>query len=177
MKEKYLIVVDMQNDFVTGPLGTAEARGICGKAARTIRDFPGRILYTKDTHTKDYLNTREGRMLPVEHCIRGSFGWQLIPEIVALQEAAAAPVFEKQTFGSIELARFLLEKYRAAELESVTLIGVCTDICVISNALLIKAYMPELPVSVVSSCCAGATPEKHEAALKCMESCQILLTG
>lgn len=172
---KCLIVIDMQNDFVTGSLGTKEAEAIVAGVVRKIKDFPGTVIFTQDTHTENYLDTQEGKRLPVKHCIKGTDGWRLIPELEAIQKKNSCPVFEKPSFGSVELAQFLLEKYEKKELESVELVGLCTDICVISNALLIKAYMPELPVLADASCCAGVSPDKHEAALQTMESCQILL--
>lgn len=176
MADSYFIVIDMQNDFVNGALGTREAEKIAGNVIQKVKEFQGKILFTQDTHAENYLDTQEGKLLPVKHCIRGTDGWQLIPELRAVQEKEKYPVFEKNTFGSVELAQFLTEKYRENALESVELAGLCTDICVISNALLIKAYMPELPVKVKASCCAGVTPERHEAALRTMESCQIILS-
>lgn len=175
MADRYLIVIDMQNDFVTGTLGTKEAEAAADNTIRKIKEFQGKILFTQDTHEEDYLDTQEGKMLPVKHCIRGTAGWRLIPELEAAQKQGGNPVFEKNTFGSVELAQFLLEKYQEKMIESVELVGLCTDICVISNALLIKAHMPELPIVVDASCCAGVSPDKHHAALQTMESCQILL--
>lgn len=175
MADRYLIVIDMQNDFVTGALGTEEAKKAAKNTVQKIEGFQGKILFTQDTHPENYLDTQEGKMLPVRHCIRGTVGWQLIPELKMIQEQKKAPVFEKNTFGSVALAQFLLEKYQEKMVESVELVGLCTDICVISNALLIKAYMPELPVMVAPSCCAGVSPDKHESALQTMESCQIIL--
>lgn len=175
MADKYLIVVDMQNDFVTGSLGTKEAQAITARMLQKVKEFQGVVIFTKDTHAEDYLSTQEGRMLPVEHCIKGTDGWQLIPELEEIQQQGKHPVFEKNTFGSVELARFLLGKHQEKEIESVELAGLCTDICVISNALLIKAFMPELSVAVDASCCAGVSPDKHRAALQTMESCQIIL--
>ena len=175
MADKYLIVIDMQNDFVTGALGTKEAEAAAQKIIQKVKRFQGKILFTQDTHEENYLDTQEGKMLPVKHCIRGTAGWRLIPELEALQRQAHHPVFEKNAFGSVALAQFLLENDRKNGIASVELAGLCTDICVISNALLIKAYMPELPVMVDSSCCAGVSPEKHAAALQTMESCQILV--
>ena len=175
MAEPYLVVVDMQNDFVDGSLGTKEAQGIVSKTVEKASGFPGKVLFTQDTPGADYLNTQEGKMLRVEHCIKESEGWRIIPQLKAVWENGKCPVFEKDTFGSVELARFLQRKYQENEVESVELVGLCTDICVISNALLLKAYMPQLPVFVDASCCAGVSPEKHEAALATMESCQIIL--
>lgn len=173
--KKYLIVIDMQNDFVTGVLGTDKAREISKKVVHKVDDYDGEVVFTLDTHNDNYLKTQEGRMLPVEHCIKSTDGWRLIPELDELRIKYSYSVFEKPSFGSTALVRFLLDKYNAGELESAELIGVCTDICVVSNALLIKAYMPELTVYVDAECCAGVTHEKHNAALDVMESCQIIL--
>lgn len=170
---KYLIVVDMQNDFIDGALGTKEAQAIVPRAAEKIKNFDGTVVFTMDTHTPDYLNTSEGRHLPVKHCIKGTNGWELCAALLPLQEARHAAVFEKGTFGSVKLAESLLSRYQEGALSSVELLGLCTDICVVSNALLLKAFMPELPVFVDASCCAGVTPEKHQAALETMRSCQI----
>lgn len=171
-----LVVVDMQNDFIDGALGTKEAVEIVPRVAEKIKGFNGWILYTRDTHGENYLDTQEGRKLPVAHCIRGTKGWELHPQIEAFRKE---PPIDKPTFGSVRLGELL--KARDEELrsegnpgiESVTLVGLCTDICVISNALLVKAYLPEVPVSVDASCCAGVTPESHEAALGAMRMCQI----
>ena len=163
-----LVVVDMQNDFIDGALGTKEAQAIVPGVAKKINGFSGEVYYTMDTHEADYLSTQEGKNLPVEHCIKGSKGWEIAPEIPVINKAN---VLEKPTFGSVSLATMLKEK--EAELDSVTLIGLCTDICVISNAMLIKAYMPEVPVFVDASCCAGVTPKSHTNALEAMKMCQI----
>lgn len=175
MADRYLIVIDMQNDFVTGALGTREAETAAENTIQKIKQFQGEILFTQDTHEENYLDTQERKMLPVKHCIRGTAGWKLISELEAFQKETNHLVFEKNTFGSVALAQFLLEKYREKSIESIELAGLCTDICVISNALLVKAYMPELPVIVDTACCAGVSPEKHHAALQTMESCQIIL--
>jgi len=167
---KHLIVVDMQVDFVSGALGTKEAQSIAGKVAEKIRAFDGNVIFTRDTHEKNYLSTQEGKNLPVEHCIRGTDGWQIIPE---LTEFIADTVIDKPTFGSMELAALLAEENRKEAIDSIELIGLCTDICVISNALLIKAALPEVPVTVDASCCAGVTPESHKNALVAMKMCQI----
>ena len=165
-----LIVVDMQNDFIDGALGTPEAVAIVPAAAEKIRSFPGPVLFTRDTHTPDYLNTQEGRNLPVVHCVRGTPGWELRPELQAL--CRTAPI-DKPTFGSAKLGELLLGMDREDPIASVTLIGLCTDICVISNALLVKAFLPEVPVTVDAACCAGVTPESHRNALAAMKMCQI----
>ena len=168
--QNILIVVDMQNDFIDGALGTPEAVAIVPAAAEKIRSFPGPVLFTRDTHGPDYLNTQEGRNLPVVHCVRGTPGWELRPELQAL--CRTAPI-DKPTFGSAKLGELLLAMDREDPIASVTLIGLCTDICVISNALLVKAFLPEVPVTVDAACCAGVTPESHRNALAAMKMCQI----
>lgn len=168
----FLIVVDMQNDFIDGALGTAEAVAVVPAAAEKIRAFSGEIFATLDTHGPDYLNTAEGRKLPVEHCVRGTPGWALNGEIRAALEAHGYTPVEKPTFGSLLLPQ-LLEDAASGEDFDVTLIGLCTDICVVSNALLLKARFHEKEIYVDASCCAGVTPEKHAAALETMRSCQI----
>ena len=175
MAENYLAVIDMQNDFVTGALGTAEARGIAEAVVKKVQEFRGQVVFTLDTHGTDYLNTQEGNLLPVKHCVKGTEGWELIPELEGFRREKGCQGYEKGTFGSLELAQFLEGKYRAGELGSVELVGVCTDICVVSNALLLKAHMPELPVAVDAACCAGVTPQRHRAALDTLESCQVLV--
>lgn len=165
-----LVVVDMQNDFIDGALGTKEAAAIVPKVERKIREFSGTVLFTRDTHFENYMETQEGRKLPVPHCIKGSEGWQIRPELEALRETEA---FDKMTFGSEELGTALKAMNEKEPVGSITLVGLCTDICVISNAMLIKAFLPEVPVIVDASCCAGVTPESHENALRAMEACQI----
>ncbi|MDY4975665.1 MAG: cysteine hydrolase [Clostridia bacterium] len=168
---KVLVVVDMQNDFITGALGTDEAVEILPRVAEKIKRFEGRVLYTRDTHQQDYLNTREGEMLPVTHCIQGTWGWQLADEIEALRQES--PI-DKPTFGSVALGQLLQELHTGGDpLESITLVGLCTDICVISNGLLLKAFLPEVPILIDSFCCAGVTPESHQRALEAMKACQI----
>lgn len=165
-----LVVVDMQRDFIDGALGTPEAVAIVPRVAEKIRGFDGLVLATRDTHTKDYLSTLEGRNLPVTHCVLGTPGWEIHPEIAALLEET--PI-DKPTFGSVELGESLRSLDKESGVESVTLVGLCTDICVISNALLVKAYLPQVPVLVDASCCAGVTPESHSNALDAMRMCQI----
>ena len=173
---KILVVVDMQNDFIDGALGTREAVAIVPKVVEKIKSFEGRILFTRDTHEADYLGTQEGKNLPVEHCIRGTKGWELAPEIEKLR--TEEPI-DKPSFGSISLGTLLkaqdedLKKQGEPGIESITLIGLCTDICVISNAMILKAYLPEVPVIVDADCCAGVTPESHKNALEAMKVCQI----
>ena len=168
---KVLVVVDMQNDFIDGALGTPEAVEIVPRVVQKIRDFDGRVIATRDTHEEDYLETQEGKKLPVRHCIRGTNGWEIRPEIREL--LTEAPI-DKPTFGSVELGQKLKADQESGDpVESITLVGLCTDICVISNALLLKAYLPEVPVIVDGSCCAGVTPDSHEQALGAMKMCQI----
>lgn len=167
-----LLVIDMQKDFIDGSLGTEEARAIVPAVVRLAEEFEGDVIFTRDTHTEDYLNTLEGKHLPVEHCIKGTEGWELEKELEAIRAKREAPVFDKITFGSKELAAFLA-KEAGSELSSITLCGLCTDICVISNALTIKAFLPEIPIYVKASCCAGVTPASHENALEAMKMCQI----
>lgn len=181
---KVLVVVDMQNDFIDGALGTKEAEAIVPKVVEKIRNFDGQIYFTKDTHGEDYMDTQEGKNLPVPHCIKGTKGWEYAPQIM---ELARGPAFEKGTFGSLELGRAIQALDRELKagngsgeesgVESVTLVGLCTDICVISNALVIKAHVPEIPVIVDAACCAGVTPESHRQALKAMKMCQIQVAG
>lgn len=170
--KKLLLVIDMQNDFIDGSLGTKEAQKILPAVIEKVRGFDGDVIFTRDTHFENYMETQEGRRLPVPHCIKGTAGWELAPELERLRAERNAPVLDKLTFGCKELPVYLAESYPEG-LESAELIGVCTDICVISNALLLKAFFPELPVSVTASLCAGVTPESHEIALKAMKMCQI----
>lgn len=166
--KKLLVVVDMQNDFIDGSLGTKEAQGIVPAAAARIRDYESAgdaVVFTLDTHGEDYLSTQEGRNLPVEHCIRGTEGWNLEARLAGFEGKR----FEKPSFGSLELARWAAEQ----KFEEIELIGLCTDICVISNAMILKAALPEAVISVNASCCAGVSPESHETALRAMEACQI----
>lgn len=173
MENRYLIVVDMQNDFVSGALGTDEAQAIVPQVVKKAEEFAGTVVFTLDTHGPDYLATQEGKNLPVEHCIRGTEGWELIGPLQKIQKERDALVFEKGTFGSRELASYLAGIHEKEPITSIELIGLCTDICVVSNALLIKAMLPEVPIFADAACCAGVTPETHEAALKTMECCQV----
>ena len=165
-----LVVIDMQNDFIDGALGTPEAEAIVPNVVDKIKNFNGLVLATRDTHSGDYLQTQEGRMLPVEHCIRGTDGWEIRDEIAELLESA--PI-DKPTFGSETLGKVLKEFHKSQTIHSITLVGLCTDICVISNAMLLKAFLPEVPIIVDSLCCAGVTPKSHEQALEAMKACQI----
>lgn len=173
-----LIVVDMQNDFVTGTLGTQEAVNIVPRVAARVAAGADRgetILFTRDTHEENYLVTREGRTLPVPHCVRGTEGWEIIPQL-RVYVTGFAPV-DKPTFGSTTLAQMLSAINQGTPVEKITLIGLCTDICVISNALLLKAFLPETEIVVDASCCAGVTPESHQNALAAMKVCQITVEG
>lgn len=166
--KKTLIVIDMQKDFVDGVLGTAEAVAIVENVKAKINEYRqngGEIIFTRDTHQADYLSTNEGKHLPVEHCIEGSEGWQILKEL----EVPEAIYINKPTFGYLDWSDY--------KLEEVELVGVCTDICVVSNALIIKATFPESKVIVDASCCAGVTPESHLAALTTMKMCQVEVIG
>lgn len=169
---KVLIVVDMQNDFITGALGTKEAAAIVPRVAEKVSCFDGKVFFTRDTHGTDYCNTQEGRILPVPHCIRDTEGWNIHADLAAY--CKDAPV-DKNAFGSVELCSMLCELHKNEPIESITLVGLCTDICVISNAMLIKAFLPEIPVIVDAACCAGVTPQSHENALQAMQACQIII--
>ena len=167
---KVLIVIDMQNDFITGSLGTKEAQAIVGRAAekcRAAKEAGEEIIFTQDTHHENYLETQEGKKLPVVHCIEDTEGWEICSALLPYAEICV----EKPTFGSTMLPA-MCEDY-----DEIELIGLCTDICVISNAMLLKAFYPEKRILVDASCCAGVTPESHENALKAMQMCQIEITG
>lgn len=171
-----LIVVDMQTDFVDGALGTPEAVAILENVTAKIKAYAnhpdGVIFVTYDTHAEDYMTTSEGKHLPVPHCIKGTTGWELHPTVAAALEGVVYTPVEKPTFGSVELPA-LVKEAAAGEGFAVELIGLCTDICVVSNTLLLKANFPETPISVDAACCAGVTPETHKAALVTMGMCQI----
>lgn len=168
---KVLVVIDMQNDFIDGALGTKEAQSIVPKVVEKIKEYDSWNVYlTRDTHYENYLDTQEGRNLPVVHCVEGTDGWQLHPRVA--EAAGKAMIVDKPTFGSNKLAGILMSE-RAQEALEIELVGVCTDICVVSNALLFKAAMPEAPITVDASCCAGVTPQRHKAALETMKACQI----
>ena len=167
---KTLVVVDMQNDFIDGALGTKEAAAIVPHVARKIaeyRESGDQIIFTRDTHQKNYLETQEGRNLPVEHCIQGTDGWQITKEIEVKPEDT---VINKDTFGHVWSKDIIMG-------DEIEIVGLCTDICVISNALNIKAVLPEVPISVDAGCCAGVTPESHKNALEAMKMCQIKIVG
>lgn len=168
--QKILVVVDMQNDFIDGALGTKEAVAIVPNAERKIRAHEGPVLFTRDTHGADYMDTQEGKKLPVPHCIKGTDGWQISPVLMPL--CKGEPI-DKVTFGSAGLGTILKEANAKEPVAQITFIGLCTDICVISNALLAKAFLPEAEIVVDAACCAGVTPESHRNALEAMKVCQI----
>ena len=170
--KNFLIVVDMQKDFVDGALGTKEAQGIVQNVCEKIKSFQGEIIVTFDTHNENYLETAEGRKLPVKHCIKGTEGFELDENVSKALEGKDYTALEKPTFGSVLLPEIIKEKADGEDFTA-ELVGLCTDICVVSNALLIKANFPEAEISVDSSCCAGVTPESHNSALNTMRSCQI----
>ena len=181
-KEKVdiLIVVDMQNDFVTGALGTPEAQAIVPKVVEKIKNWNGKVLYTRDTHHESYLETLEGKHLPVKHCLQGTWGWKLVDEVDATitdeMYAEDNSVYDKEAFGSYCLMHDLQKTlfwYSDVEINSITLVGLCTDICVISNAIMLKNVLHEVSIIVDASCCAGVTPESHKNALATMKMCQI----
>lgn len=194
-KIKVVVVVDMQKDFIDGALGTPEAQKIVPLVAETIHQLADpntAIIFTKDTHTDNYMNTLEGKNLPVPHCIEGTGGCGIVNEVFDawLQHAIgenhymsgydAYPLYDenpirikKPTFGSVELQNILYDMNDRFEIEEITLMGVCTGICVLSNAILCKATLPEVPVNVVADCCACVTPESHKTALEAMKMCQI----
>lgn len=164
---RYLIVVDMQVDFINGALGSKDAEAIVPRVLETVRGFDGKVIFTRDTHGEDYLSTREGRHLPVKHCIRGTRGHEICPELLPY----AKTVIDKETFGSVDLAETI--RSYGEDIEEIVLLGLCTDICVISNAMLLKAEFPETEITVISSASAGVTPQSHETALAAMRAVQI----
>lgn len=176
---RVLVVVDMQKDFVDGALGTKEAAAIVPQVVEKINTFDGRFVVTYDTHQADYLNTQEGTNLPVVHCVEQTDGWEMENSVLdALDERVPetgtdVEVFFKPTFGSVELADWLTQMDKKSGLEEIVIVGLCTDICVISNALLIKAFLPEVKITVDAACCAGVTPESHATAIAAMKMCQI----
>lgn len=170
---KILVVVDMQNDFIDGALGTPEAQKIVPAVAEKIRNWSGEVYATQDTHQADYLTTQEGRNLPVPHCVEGTPGWEIAP---AVREAMTDfTCLTKPAFGSRSLAETLAVVHQNQPIEEIVLVGLCTDICVISNAMLLKAFLPEVPIRVDARCCAGVTPESHQNALDAMRQCQIAI--
>ena len=170
--KKVLVVVDMQKDFVDGALGTKEAVAIVPNVVSKIKNFDGDIIVTYDTHFENYMETSEGKKLPVSHCIKDTDGWELDRNVEEALEGKDYIAVEKPTFGSLDLPEIIAENYDENDV-SIELIGLCTDICVVSNAIILKAAFYETPISVDASCCAGVTPESHKAALATMKMCQI----
>ncbi len=164
---KILVVVDMQNDFIDGALGSAEAVGIVPYVKSRIENFDGKVFFTRDTHFENYLDTQEGKNLPVKHCIKDSFGWQIRAELDALRKTEA---IDKLTFGSDALVDVLKKE---ESIEEITFLGLCTDICVISNVMVVKAFFPEIPLVVDARGCAGVTVESHKTALEAMKMIQV----
>ena len=174
--KKLLIVVDMQKDFVDGALGSKEAVAIVDNVVNKIKSFGGDVIVTYDTHFENYLETQEGKNLPVPHCIKGTDGWKLNEKVQAVLDGREYAAIEKPTFGSTELPEYIKANYGTTELD-IELVGLCTDICVVSNALLLKANFLEAKVSVDASCCAGVTVDSHNAALTTMKMCQVNVIG
>lgn len=179
---KVLVVVDMQNDFINGSLGTPEAQVVVDNVAKKITEFDGELIcLTKDTHQSNYLDTQEGRLLPMQHCVENTYGHRLNDAVAtatshaAIDAGKSVSVFQKDTFGSVDLGHYLadLSIRNKQQIDEVILVGLCTDVCVISNALLIKAFLPETEITVDASCCAGVTVESHKTALAAMKTCQI----
>ena len=165
-----LIVVDMQNDFVTGALANKDAQAIIPDLVKFIEEWKGLIVFTQDTHSSDYLDTLEGRNLPVPHCIYNTKGWEIIPELRELADKRLCLM--KHTFGDIDAVNAVPKAWDAPP-TSVTFVGVCTDICVIANAVIAKTLFPETPIRVMANLCAGVTPESHRNALNAMRALQI----
>lgn len=168
---KILVVVDMQNDFIDGALGTPEAVAIVPYVKQAIENFEGKVFFTRDTHFSDYMDTQEGKHLPVPHCIKGTPGWEIHPQLDALRKTE--PI-DKLTFGSSQLTQVLAAE---KDVESITFVGLCTDICVISNVMITKAFFPEIPLIVDAKGCAGVTPQSHKNALEAMKMCQITIVN
>ena len=176
---KALVVIDMQNDFVTGSLGSARAQTIVGRVKQKVAKFEERgdlVVFTRDAHDGGYLDTFEGANLPVEHCMQGTPGFEIVDELLPLAEKADATI-DKPTFGSFELLDFLAPYVESGEVAEIELCGLCTDICVVANAILLRTKFHETPIKVDASCCAGVTENSHESALQTMRSCQIQILG
>ena len=181
---KILVVIDMQNDFIDGSLGTKEATEIVSRVVNKIKTFDGSVVYTRDTHSEEYLSTLEGKSLPIKHCIKNTYGWEINKDVFSAGENKNSgkylkKIYDKKTFGCVELGNDIEIECAFCDDEEITieLVGLCTDICVISNALLIKASVPEATIVVDGNCCAGVTPESHNRALEAMKMCQINIVG
>ena len=168
---KILVVVDMQKDFIDGALGTPEAVAIVPYVKEVIETFDGKVFFTRDTHFANYMDTQEGKNLPVPHCIQGTPGWEIHPDLEALRTTEA---IDKRTFGSSALPQVLAKEEK---IDSITFVGLCTDICVISNVMLTKAFFPEVPLFVDAKACAGVTPQSHKNALEAMKVCQVTIVN
>ena len=168
---KLLVVVDMQNDFISGALGSSEAEKIVPYVKGLVESFDGQVIFTRDTHYKNYMETQEGKNLPVPHCVFGTEGWQIHSDLEVLRKTEAV---NKITFGSKELVELLKDR---TDIENITFVGLCTDICVISNVMLIKAYYPEIPLIVDAKGCAGVTPQSHKTALDAMKAIQVQIVN
>jgi len=164
---KFLIVVDMQNDFIAGSLGSKFAEAIVSNVVEKVKNYDGTVIFTRDTHFADYMDTQEGKNLPVKHCIKDTVGWEICDEL----KPYVKEVVDKITFGSVELPEVI--KSYGEEIEEIELCGLCTDICVISNAMILKASFPEVKIAVDGKCCAGVTVESHQTALDAMKAVQI----
>ena len=174
---KVLIAVDLQNDFTTGTLGNKECAAAAVNSAKLIREYIQNgdpVFATLDTHQENYLETREGSVLPVVHCVKGTKGHELDPVVAEALGSSYYPV-EKNTFGSKDLPLVIADKTDVSKIEEFDIIGVCTDICVISNAMILRAHFPEVPIKIISDCCAGVTPESHRNALNAMAACQFIV--
>lgn len=174
--KKLLIVVDMQKDFVNGSLGSEIAEAIVPNVVNKIENFNGDIIATYDTHFENYMETTEGKKLPVPHCIKGTDGWELDSNVQVALDKKGFKTVEKNTFGSVDLPQIIRDNYDINNME-IELVGLCTDICVVSNALLLKANFPEIPITVDASCCAGVSVETHNSAIATMRCCQISIIG
>lgn len=170
---KFLIVVDMQKDFTYGALKNDAAVHMIPAIVEKIKREECRVIFTRDTHQENYLDTQEGRNLPIKHCIRDTEGWQLVDELEEIRREKNCQVFDKGTFGSVELAQMLKEEQDKQPIDEIEFVGTCTDICVISNVMLVKAYLPEVKLAVCADCCAGVSEESHRNALSAMASCQV----
>ncbi|MBQ5910453.1 MAG: cysteine hydrolase [Clostridia bacterium] len=168
---KLLVVVDMQNDFISGALGSSEAEKIVPYVKGLVESFDGQVIFTRDTHYENYMETQEGKNLPVPHCVFGTEGWQIHPDLEVLRKTEAV---NKITFGSKELVELLKDR---TDIENITFVGLCTDICVISNVMLIKAYYPEIPLMVDAKGCAGVKPQSHKTALDAMKAIQVKIVN
>ena len=175
--EKILGVVDMQNDFIDGSLGTEEARNIVEPVCEKIIEFGGQIFVTQDTHSDNYLETLEGRHLPVEHCIANTEGWLINSFIRNALKSKNYAFIEKEIFGSMKLVDQIAKILDKGVKGSIEIVGLCSDICVVSNALMLRSAFPNTEITVDASCCAGVTPDKHKAAMEVMKSCQINVIG